>query len=45
MHLIGVDAEPETAGLKIEHFAFSATGLTGFLARLNRPLAGSGWLS
>lgn len=33
VHLVGVDREPP-GGLKLEHFAFAATGLKDFLARL-----------
>ena len=37
VHLIGVDEEAETAAsLKLEHFAFSATGLGDTLATLER---------
>jgi catechol 2,3-dioxygenase-like lactoylglutathione lyase family enzyme len=37
IHLVGVDALPEHKGmLKLEHFAFNATGLRDFLARLER---------
>jgi len=35
VHLVGVAEQPEPAGaLRLEHFAFAATGLAGFLARL-----------
>jgi catechol 2,3-dioxygenase-like lactoylglutathione lyase family enzyme len=34
VHLIGVDETPTHETLQIEHFAFSATGLTSFLERL-----------
>jgi catechol 2,3-dioxygenase-like lactoylglutathione lyase family enzyme len=35
IHLVGVDLQPEPQGsLRLEHFAFSATGLAEFLARL-----------
>jgi catechol 2,3-dioxygenase-like lactoylglutathione lyase family enzyme len=34
IHLVGVGKQPETTGLQLEHFAFSATGLKDFLARL-----------
>jgi catechol 2,3-dioxygenase-like lactoylglutathione lyase family enzyme len=36
VHLVGVDKQPETRGLQLEHFAFSAVGLKDFLARLER---------
>lgn len=36
IHLVGVEREPEGADLKLEHFAFSATGLKDFLAHLDR---------
>jgi catechol 2,3-dioxygenase-like lactoylglutathione lyase family enzyme len=36
VHLVGVDKQPETTGLRLEHFAFSATGLNDFLERLKR---------
>jgi catechol 2,3-dioxygenase-like lactoylglutathione lyase family enzyme len=37
IHLVGVDSLPEHKGmLKLEHFAFNATGLRDFLARLER---------
>jgi catechol 2,3-dioxygenase-like lactoylglutathione lyase family enzyme len=36
VHLVGVDEEPQTTGLKLEHFAFSATGLKEFMGRLER---------
>lgn len=36
VHLVGVTAEPEARDPKIEHYAFAATGLEGFLARLAR---------
>ena len=35
VHLVGVDHEPPN-GLKLEHFAFAATGLASFLATLER---------
>ena len=35
VHLVGVDKEPP-GGLKLEHFAFAATGLKTFLATLDR---------
>ena len=34
IHLVGVEKQPQTSGLQLEHFAFSATGLNDFLARL-----------
>ena len=36
VHLIGVAEEPKSVEPKIEHFAISATGLAGFLARLDQ---------
>ena len=36
VHLVGVDRQPQTSGLQLEHFAFSAVGLQDFLARLKR---------
>jgi catechol 2,3-dioxygenase-like lactoylglutathione lyase family enzyme len=36
IHLVGVAKQPETAGLQLEHFAFSAVGLKDFLERLKR---------
>jgi catechol 2,3-dioxygenase-like lactoylglutathione lyase family enzyme len=36
IHLLGVDKQPETTGLRLEHFAFSASGLTEFMGRLKR---------
>ena len=37
VHLVGVEPKPEPEGqLRLEHFAFSATGLGEFLARLTR---------
>jgi len=36
VHLVGVDEQPQTAGLQLEHFAFSATGLKDFMERLKR---------
>ena len=35
VHLVGVEKEPP-GGLKLEHFAFAATGLPSFLATLER---------
>ena len=35
VHLIGVDKELDAPAPQIEHFAFSATGLSDFLARLD----------
>ena len=35
IHLVGVEAQPQPEGaLRLEHFAFSASGLGEFLARL-----------
>ena len=34
VHLVDVAAQPETKAPKIEHFAFAATGLPEFLAKL-----------
>ena len=34
IHLVGVQKQPEMSGVTLEHFAFSATGLKDFLARL-----------
>lgn len=37
IHLVGVEEQPQPEGaLRLEHFAFSATGLREFLARLER---------
>jgi catechol 2,3-dioxygenase-like lactoylglutathione lyase family enzyme len=36
IHLVGVGKQPETTGLQLEHFAFSATGLNDFMERLKR---------
>lgn len=36
VHLIGADETPEHETLQIEHFAFSATGLSGFLEKLEQ---------
>ena len=36
VHLVGLDEQPKTAGLQLEHFAFTATGLEGFMSRLQR---------
>lgn len=37
IHLVGVEQPPNPEGaLRLEHFAFSAEGLPGFLARLER---------
>ena len=30
IHLVGVEKQPQTSGLTLEHFAFSATGPQGF---------------
>ena len=34
VHLVGVAKAPEPAGLQLEHFAFSATGMHDFVAHL-----------
>ncbi len=34
VHLVGVDKQPQTTGLQLEHFAFSASGLKDFMERL-----------
>jgi catechol 2,3-dioxygenase-like lactoylglutathione lyase family enzyme len=34
VHLVGVTVDPANADPKIEHYAFSATGLKGFVERL-----------
>jgi catechol 2,3-dioxygenase-like lactoylglutathione lyase family enzyme len=36
VHLVGVDKQPQTTGLQLEHFAFSASGLKDFMERLKR---------
>jgi catechol 2,3-dioxygenase-like lactoylglutathione lyase family enzyme len=36
IHLVGVDKQPQTTGLRLEHFAFSATGFKEFMSRLER---------
>ena len=36
VHVVGLDKQPETSGLRIEHFAFSASGLKEFMGRLER---------
>ena len=36
VHLVGVDRQPQTSGLQVEHFAFSAVGLEDFLERLTK---------
>lgn len=36
IHIVGVQKQPETSGLRIEHFAFSASGLKEFMSRLDR---------
>ncbi len=36
VHLVGVDKQPQTTGLQVEHFAFSAVGFKDFLARLEK---------
>jgi catechol 2,3-dioxygenase-like lactoylglutathione lyase family enzyme len=34
VHLVGLREQPKVAGLQLEHFAFSATGLRDFVERL-----------
>ena len=37
IHLVGVEQQPQPEGsLRLEHFAFSASGLSGFLQRLQQ---------
>ncbi len=36
VHLVGVDEDIETKGLRIEHFAFSGQNMSEFVARLER---------
>ncbi len=36
IHLLEVNRAPKAGDLRLEHFAFSATGLTEFIARLER---------
>jgi catechol 2,3-dioxygenase-like lactoylglutathione lyase family enzyme len=36
VHLVGVGTQPEGKDPRVEHFAFQATGLGAFLARLKR---------
>jgi catechol 2,3-dioxygenase-like lactoylglutathione lyase family enzyme len=36
IHIVGLDNQPKTSGLQIEHFAFSATGLKEFMGRLEQ---------
>ena len=36
VHMVGVENEPDSIEPKIEHFALSATGLAGFVARLEK---------
>jgi len=36
VHLVGLDEQPKTAGLQLEHFAFTATGLKEFMSHLKR---------
>ena len=36
VHLVGVDEQPQTTGIRLEHFAFTATGLKEFMGRLQR---------
>ena len=36
IHLVGVEKQPQTSGLQLEHFAFSADGLKDFMERLKR---------
>jgi catechol 2,3-dioxygenase-like lactoylglutathione lyase family enzyme len=35
LHLVGIDRERQSVEPKIEHFAISASGLAGFIARLD----------
>lgn len=35
VHLVGVPRQPSTTEIQVEHFAFSATGLAEFVARLD----------
>ncbi len=35
VHLVGVPSQPKTDGLRLEHFAFSATGLSELVKRLD----------
>ena len=34
VHLVGVPKQPDVTGMRLEHFAFQATGVKTFLARL-----------
>jgi catechol 2,3-dioxygenase-like lactoylglutathione lyase family enzyme len=34
VHLVGLDEQPKVSGVTLEHFAFTATGLRDFMARL-----------
>ena len=36
VHLVGVEKQPEVSGVRLEHFAFQASGLREFLLRLKR---------
>jgi catechol 2,3-dioxygenase-like lactoylglutathione lyase family enzyme len=36
VHLIGLAKEPQVTDMKLEHFAFQATGLKSFLEKLKR---------
>jgi catechol 2,3-dioxygenase-like lactoylglutathione lyase family enzyme len=36
VHLVGVDKQPQTTGLQVEHFAFTASGLKEFVDRLKK---------
>lgn len=36
VHLIGVGDQPEVTGLRLEHFAFSASGYDSFIERLRQ---------
>lgn len=34
VHLVGVPRQPDVTGVRLEHFAFQATGLKSFITRL-----------
>jgi catechol 2,3-dioxygenase-like lactoylglutathione lyase family enzyme len=36
VHLVGLDKQPQVQDVTLEHFAFTATGLKGFVERLKR---------
>ena len=36
VHLVGVPQPPDVTGMRLEHFAFQATGLKEFMVRLKR---------